>query len=154
MASSPPNVPFRRDLIALRLVAWNTLLQCLAWVQLVPGTDEFRWNLLTNGCFTVNSMYKAKVHQEISVDSNKKIWKMKIPLKTKICVISSSRVILTKDNLAKSNWHASRTCVYCHQDKTIVIRTWEPQSVYRDLYTVGGHSEGYFLPIWLYFTFQ
>ena len=28
-------------------------------------------------------------------------------------------VILTKDNLAKRNWHGSKKCVFCHHDKTI-----------------------------------
>ena len=30
------------------------------------------------------SMYRALVHPEVSVDDNKTIWKMKIPLKVKI----------------------------------------------------------------------
>ena len=28
-------------------------------------------------------------------------------------------VILTKDNLAKRNWHGSKQCVFCHKDETI-----------------------------------
>jgi hypothetical protein len=34
-------------------------------------------------------------------------------------MVSSSRDILTKDNLVKRNWHGSSRCVLCHQNKTI-----------------------------------
>jgi hypothetical protein len=47
MATSPPDMSFRRDVIGQRLVAWETLLQCLALVRLVPGSDKFWWNLHT-----------------------------------------------------------------------------------------------------------
>ena len=40
-----PTVTFRRDLVGPRLVAWHELLQRLATVDLMHGTDEFRWNL-------------------------------------------------------------------------------------------------------------
>jgi hypothetical protein len=41
MATSPPKVSFRRDLIGPRLDAWNSLLQRLDSTQLSPGPDEF-----------------------------------------------------------------------------------------------------------------
>ena len=51
---------------------------------------------------------------------NNKIWKMKIPLKTKVFAWYLRRgVILTKDNLAKRNWHGSKKCVFCQHDETI-----------------------------------
>jgi hypothetical protein len=59
MATSPPDVTFRRDLIGPRLVAWNELLQCLDSIQLSVGPDEFHWNLHPNGNFYVGSLYKA-----------------------------------------------------------------------------------------------
>jgi hypothetical protein len=49
MATSPPDVTFRRDLIGPRLVAWNVLIQCLDSIQLSAGPDEFHWNLYPNG---------------------------------------------------------------------------------------------------------
>src|SRR5664279_2284930 len=50
----------------------------------------------------------------------KKKWKMKIPLKNKVFPWYLRRgVILTKDNLAKRNWHGSKKCVFCHKDETI-----------------------------------
>jgi hypothetical protein len=89
-------------------------------VQLTQGTDEFRWNLTASGKFTVNSMYKALIEPVEPIINNKKIWKMKIPLKTKIFAWYLRRgVILTKDNLAKRNWQGSKKCVFCHQDETI-----------------------------------
>jgi hypothetical protein len=48
------------------------------------------------------------------------IWKMNIPLKTKVFGWYVCRgVTLTKDNLAKRNWHDNKSCVYYHHDETI-----------------------------------
>ena len=45
---------------------------------------------------------------------------MKIPLKTKVFAWYLRRgVILTKDNLAKHNWHGSKKCVFCTHDESI-----------------------------------
>ena len=120
MENSPPNVTFRRDLVGPRLASWNELLQRLSVVNLMEGTDEFRWNLHVNGKFSVDSMYKALIQPDLPVDNNHKIWKMRIPLKNKIFAWYLRRgVILTKDNLAKRNWHGSKKCVFCHKDETI-----------------------------------
>jgi hypothetical protein len=65
-------------------------------------------------------MYNALIHLDIPVNSNKTIWKMKIPLKTNVFGwYLRRRVILTKDNLAKQNWHGSKSCIFCQQDETI-----------------------------------
>ena len=89
-------------------------------VQLTEGPDQLRWNLTKNGKFSVDSMYRALIHPEVPVDNNKKIWKMKIPRKTKVFAWYLRRgVILTKDNLAKRNWHGSRKCVFCSHYETI-----------------------------------
>ena len=120
MESSPPDMSFRRDIVGPRLASWNELLLRLASVQLVQGTDEFRWNLTKNGNFMVGSMYRALIHSAEPVLYNKSIWKMKIPLKTKIFAWYLRRgVILTKHNLAKRNWHGCKKCVFCHHDETI-----------------------------------
>ena len=73
LESFPPNMMFRRDLIGPTLASWKALLQRLAMVQLSQGTDVFRRNLVENGKFSVNSMYRALVQPEVSVDKNKKI---------------------------------------------------------------------------------
>jgi hypothetical protein len=45
---------------------------------------------------------------------------MKIPLKTKISAWYLRRgVILTEDNLAKSNWHGFMKYIFCHDEETI-----------------------------------
>jgi hypothetical protein len=63
-------------------------------------TDEFCWNLHPHGKFSVGFLYKAIIQSDIPVNNNKKIWKMKIPLKTKKNGWYLRRgVILTKDNL-------------------------------------------------------
>ena len=118
MESSPPDVSFRGSLFGPRQASWNVLLQRLVSVHLTQGSDKFRWNLKENGQFSVDSMYKALIQPP--VDSNKKIWKMKIPLKTKVFAWYLHReVILTKDNLAKRNWQGSKKCVFCHHDESI-----------------------------------
>jgi len=120
METSPPNVSFRRDLVGPRLVAWNALLERLQRIQLSQGSDVFRWNLHDNGTFSVDSMYRALIHSDVPVDSNKKIWTIKMPLKTKIFAWYLHKgVILTKDNLAKCNWQGSSQCCFCHQAETI-----------------------------------
>ena len=83
MESYPPNVTFRRDLIEPRLQSWYILLQRLSMVHLSHGSDVFRWNLHRNGQFSVESMYRALIQSDVPVDNNKKIWKIKIPLKKK-----------------------------------------------------------------------
>ena len=120
MESNPPHMTFRRNLVGPRLASWNELLQKLASIQLVQGTDEFRWNLTKDGKFTVDSMYKVLIHPTQPGVDFKPIWKMRIPLKTKIFAWYLRRgVILTKDNLAKRNWNGCKKCVFCHHDETI-----------------------------------
>jgi hypothetical protein len=120
METSPPTMAFRRDLNGPRLALWNDLLQRLASVQLVQGPDEFIWKLTSSGIFSVKSMYNAMIHPGDPVGKNKSIWKMKIPLKTKVFAWYLRRgVILTKDNLAKRNWHGCLKCVFCNHDESI-----------------------------------
>ena len=65
-------------------------------------------------------MYRALIHSNVPADSNKQIWKMKMPLKTKnFAWYLRKGVILTKDNLAKRNWQGSLQCCFCHHDETI-----------------------------------
>jgi hypothetical protein len=73
MATSPPDVTFRRNLISPRLVAWNSLLLRLNDIQLSSGPDEFRWNLHANSTFLIDSLYKAILQSDIPVYNNKKI---------------------------------------------------------------------------------
>jgi hypothetical protein len=100
----------------------DAYIQWLDSIHLVQGTDEFRWSLTKNGVFFVSSMYMYKplCIPSQPVLNNKSIWKMKIPLKTKVFAWYLRRgVILTKDNLVKRNWHGSKKCVFCHHDETI-----------------------------------
>jgi hypothetical protein len=111
---------FRRNLIGTRQASWDALVLRLASIHLTQGPDELHWSLNVNGKFSVDSMYKALIQPIEPVSSNKLIWKMKIPLKTKVFAWYLRRgVILTKDNLAKRNWQGSKTCVFCHHDETI-----------------------------------
>ena len=84
MGSSPPNVSFRRDLVGTRLASWQALQERLAEIHLSTDRDQFRWNLLKSGKFSVGSMYDALVHSDMPSINNKYLWKMKVPLKIKI----------------------------------------------------------------------
>jgi hypothetical protein len=50
----------------------------------------------------------------------KYIWKLKIPLKIKICMwFLNKKVILTKDNPRKRNWQGNSKCCFCDKEETI-----------------------------------
>ena len=114
-----PDISFRMALLGHRLAVWNELLTRLEDIQLSGEPDIFRWNLHQNGKFSVKSMYDAMVHCDVPVD-NRKLWKLKIPLRVKIFLwFLNKGVILTRDNLARRNWHGSKTCVFCQHDESI-----------------------------------
>ena len=70
-------------------------------------------------CFYVKSYYLGLIYQNIS-NTNKKLWKLKIPLKIKIFLwYLKWGVILTEDNLARRNWQGSQQYCFCHEDETI-----------------------------------
>jgi hypothetical protein len=115
----PENVAFRRDTLGPTIASSNVLLQRLTLVQLAQWSDEFRWNLHENDKFYVDSVCKALM-QPMPDNNKRKIWKMKIPLKTNFFAwYLCRRVILTKDNLVKHNWHGSTKCVLCHHDNIV-----------------------------------
>src|SRR4051812_19486224 len=57
--------------------------------------DEFKYKLLYGGKFSVDSFYRVLIQPNIPVDDNSKIWKMMIPLKTKIfaCISVKGRFL-------------------------------------------------------------
>jgi hypothetical protein len=51
---------------------------------------------------------------------HKYLWKMKVPLKTKIFMwFVHRKEILMKDNLLKRNWQGSSKCCFCDHDETV-----------------------------------
>jgi hypothetical protein len=108
---------FGRNLFGPGLVSWEVLLQRLANVQLTYQKYVFRWNLHENGKFSVASTYNSLILLDLPVLNNKKIWKMKIPLKNKkIAWYLCWGVILTKDNLVMRNLHGCKTCVFLYSE--------------------------------------
>jgi hypothetical protein len=57
----------------------------------------------------------------VSIDKhyNNKLWKLKLPLRINVFWWDLCRGVITKDNLAKWNWHGCKICVLCHQDESI-----------------------------------
>ena len=82
--------------------------------------EEFRWKLDRLGVFfCVKSHYLGLINQN-TPNLNKVLWKIKIPLKIKIFLWYLRRgVVLTKDNLAKQNWHKNQHCCFCYENETI-----------------------------------
>jgi hypothetical protein len=79
-------------------------------------------NLHEDGTFSVNSMYEALIQPKIPVDNKKNIWKMKLPLKTKISSVYFRRGVTSPNIILLSEtgmglW--SRSCVFCQEDETI-----------------------------------
>jgi hypothetical protein len=64
-------------------------------------------------------MYLALINNGF-VDMNRKMWKVRIPLKIKIFIWYVYKgVVLTKDNLAKYNCNRSKQCSFCCKDESI-----------------------------------
>jgi hypothetical protein len=78
------NVSFRRSIIGPRQTSWNDLLHLMDSVYLMHVSDAFRWNLTVNGILSAASFYNALIQPDVLVDNNKKVWKMRTPLKTKM----------------------------------------------------------------------
>jgi hypothetical protein len=98
---------------------WSNLLPRITNIELSQDEDEFRWNLNQNGEFSVKSHYLALIYNDVP-NVNKRLWKLKAPLKIKIFLWYLCRgVILTKDNLVKRNWQGSKQCCFCNKDETI-----------------------------------
>jgi len=119
LSTQIPNLSWRRDLIGNKLVMWNNLVSRLSTIVLSQEKDEFKWNLDQTGVFSVKSHYLGLINQN-TPNLNKRIWKLKAPLKIKIFLWYLRRgVILTKDNLAKQNWQGNQQCCFCHENETI-----------------------------------
>jgi hypothetical protein len=88
-------------------------------IQLNDQEDNFTWKLTSNGVFTVKLLYLDLMNDNTQY-LHKDIWKLKVPLKIRIFMwFLHRKVILTKDNLARRNWHGSLKCCFCNQDETI-----------------------------------
>ena len=88
-------------------------------IRLTDREDTFVWKLTTNGVFTVKSMYEDLMNGHTRFLC-KYLWKLKIPLKIKIFMwFLNRKVLLTKDNLIKRNWHGCTKCSFCGGEETI-----------------------------------
>jgi hypothetical protein len=95
-ATIPLNISFRRALVDNKLIEWLNLVARILNVQLVEGSDYFKWSLTKSGLFSLCSMYLYLIDTQPPF-VHRKIWKIKIPLKIKIFLWFIQRVILTKD---------------------------------------------------------
>jgi hypothetical protein len=115
----PLKIGFRQALSGYRGTRWLHLVSRLMDVNLSMQLDTFVWKLTTSGKFTVKSLYLDFMNDHTPF-LRKYIWKLKVPLKIKkIMWFLHQRVLLTKDNLVRRNWHGSTKCCHCDQDETI-----------------------------------
>jgi hypothetical protein len=118
LSTVPLNISLRRSLEA-NLQSWYNLVMRIAQVHLNDRPDIFRWSLKSDGQFSVSSMYSALLDTHI-VPHNIYLWKLKIPLNIKVFLwLLYKKVILTKDNLVKRNWHGNEKCCFCNNYGTI-----------------------------------
>jgi hypothetical protein len=92
-ASVPLNIEFRRSLVGARWNRWLHLLHRLINVQLEPHDDKFRWRLTQTGKFAVKLMHLDPLNDN-TIYLHKYLWKMKVPLKTKIFMWSVQQKLL------------------------------------------------------------
>ena len=120
MSTAPPvNLTFRRPLTGNKWNRWIHLLSRLIEVQLSNEKDVFSCDLKSSSRFTVKSLYLDFMSGYVSCHQ-RFIWKKKVPLKIKIFMwFLYRKVILTKDNLTRRNWHGCKKCCFCDQDETI-----------------------------------
>jgi hypothetical protein len=115
----PLNISFRRGLAGNNLTLWFKLVARVADIRLNGMRDRFIWGQLQSGSFTVKSMYNALI-TDTRVRYNMMLWKMKVLLRIKIFLwYSKHGVVLTKDNLARWNWHGKQLCVFCSHPESI-----------------------------------
>jgi hypothetical protein len=109
---------FRRRIIGNLRVLFEDLMNCRNHFSLSDQDDRIVWGLDKKG-FSVNSLYKKKVMDQVSVPY-KFLWKSKLPQKIKIFIwLVVRNKILTKDNLKKRNRKGSQECCFCGGDESI-----------------------------------
>ena len=103
LSNNPLNIEFRRSLTDKNWLSWIRPVERLMQVCVSDVADQFKWDLTTNGVFTVSSMYSDMMHGHTPF-LHKYLWKLKVHLKIKIFMwFLRRKVILTKDNLIKRN---------------------------------------------------
>jgi hypothetical protein len=119
MAESGWRMNFRIWLDERGQVQLRRLRDMLSSCALSEEKDRSKWSWEKSRKFTIKSMHNM-LHSDEAHNSNRKIWKDKIPLKIKIFMwLVDQNAILTKDNLAKHNWHGDKKCYFCHTDESV-----------------------------------
>jgi hypothetical protein len=119
LAQTPLNITFWRTLNDYKWNQWLHLCQRLMGVELSNDPDKFIWKITESGVLTVKSMY-IDLMQGHTIFLRKYLWKLKIPLKSKIFMwFLNNKVLLTKDNLVKRNWKSCQKCCFCNKSETV-----------------------------------
>jgi hypothetical protein len=112
MSSNFEALSFRRRIIGNLNVMYVELLGCCNNQILSDQEDRIVW-LLGNKGFSVNSLYKNKMSDQVAVPY-RFLWKSKLPHKIKVFIwLVVRNKILTKDNFKKRNRHGSGDCCFC-----------------------------------------
>lgn len=118
LVSNFETLSFRRRIIGNLRVLLDELMICCNHVSFSDHDDKIVWGL-GKKVFSVNSLYKKKVMDQVSIPY-KFLWKSKLPQKIKIFIwLVVRNKILTKDNLKKRNCNGSLECCFCGVDESI-----------------------------------
>ena len=82
LSTQVPNLSWRRDLTGNKLMMCNNLISCLSTIDLSQEKDDFKWKFDQTGTFSVKSYY-LRLNNQNTLNLNKRIWKLKTPLKIK-----------------------------------------------------------------------
>jgi hypothetical protein len=98
---------------------WLHLVQRLMHINLTNEKDNFVWVLTKSGGYTIKYMYPDVLNDVIKYLCTY-IWKMKVPLKIKICMwFIHRKKISTKDNLKRRNWDGDTKCWFCCDEEYV-----------------------------------
>lgn len=98
---------------------WYHLAGKLNSVRLSNEKDVVIWSWSHNKKYNVKLVYQHPTKDD-NGSAYKEIWKAKNPLENKdLYVVSSSKAILTKDNMVGKNWKGDPGCYFCGGLKNI-----------------------------------
>jgi hypothetical protein len=113
LSHAPLTISFRQALMGNRGSRWLHLARRLVDIHLTNKPDMFVWKLTKNGLFMVKSLYLDLMNDHTKF-LRKESYLRKSYLRKIIRIFMwflHQRVLLTKDNLLKRNWHGFKNVV-------------------------------------------
>ncbi|KAJ1699592.1 hypothetical protein LUZ63_008104 [Rhynchospora breviuscula] len=103
-------------------------------LALATDRDSFRWNLNSNGIFSVNSFYRFQKEFPKHKSLLFQLWKLNIPPRMKIFAWQLSlNKIATLDNLKKRGWQLPSFCTLCASDEETADHMFNSCKLFKDV---------------------